>query len=91
MNEPKTKNTLADLRNHLFATLEALQDHDSGMDTARARAICDVSGRIIDSAKVEVEMVRAIGASKPASPRFFSFQEESRELPALVVGRIEGK
>ena len=91
MNEPKTKNTLADLRNHLFATLEDLRDRDSGMDVARARAICDVSGRIIDSAKVEVEMVRAIGASEPASKRFFSLPEESRELPARVVGRIEGK
>ena len=91
MNEPKLKNTLADLRNHLFETLEELRDPASRMDTARARAICDVSGRIIDSAKVEVEMVRAIGASEPASKRFFSLQEESRELPARVVGRIEGK
>ena len=64
MNEPKTKNTLADLRNHLFATLEALQDRDSGMDVARARAICDVSGRIIDSAKVEVDYLKATGQDR---------------------------
>lgn len=91
MSEPKLKNTLADLRNHLFETLEELRDPASRMDTARARAICDVSGRIIDSAKVEVDMIRAIGASEPASKRFFSLQEESRELPDRVVGRIAEK
>lgn len=91
MSEPKLKNTLADLRNHLFETLEELRDPASRMDLSRARAICDVSGRIIDSARVEVDMVRAIGASEPASKRFFSLQEESRELPARVVSRIEGK
>ncbi len=89
--QPQTKNTLKDLRDHLFATLEDLRDRDSGMDPARARAICDVSGRIIDSAKVEVEMVRAIGGSKPASDRFFGLPDESRELPARVVGRIAEK
>lgn len=91
MSEHRTKNTLADLRNHLFATLEDLRDRDSGMDVARAREICNVSGKIIDSAKVEVEMVRAIGASEPASKRFFAFPEESRQLPPHVVGQIEGK
>lgn len=36
------KNQLTDLRNHLFATLEALQDDDKPMDIERAKAICQV-------------------------------------------------
>ena len=51
-----------DLRNHLFATLEALQDEENPMDIARARAISEVAGKLIDSAKVEVEFIRATDA-----------------------------
>ena len=34
------KNKMTDLRNHLFATLEALQDTDNPMEIERAKAIC---------------------------------------------------
>lgn len=55
------KNKIEDLRNHLFATLEALQDEDKPMDIERARAVADVSRVLIDSAKVEVEFLRVTG------------------------------
>ncbi len=48
------KNTLDDLRNHLFATLEALQDPDKPMEVERAKAISHTGQTIINSAKVEV-------------------------------------
>lgn len=35
------KNRMVDLRNHLFATLEALQDEDKPMELDRAKAIAD--------------------------------------------------
>lgn len=53
------KNKIEDLRNHLFATLEALQDKEQPMDIERARAIADVAQVIVNSAKVEVDFVRA--------------------------------
>lgn len=56
------KNKIEDLRNHLFATLEALQDKDKPMEIERARAVADVSKVLIDSAKVEVEHLRALEA-----------------------------
>lgn len=56
------RNKLDDLRNHLFATLEALQDKDDPMDIDRARAVSDVSGRVIESAKVEVDFLKTTGA-----------------------------
>jgi hypothetical protein len=52
---------IADLRNHLFDTLERLKANDPKMDTDRARAIVEVGQVIIDSARAEVEFMRATG------------------------------
>lgn len=75
------KNKISDLRDHLFATIEALKDEEKPMDVARARAICEVSQAIIDTAKVEIDLVRAVGG-EPGSG-FFLHQEESRDLPQI--------
>jgi hypothetical protein len=56
------KNTIVDLRNHLFATLEALTDKEKPMEIDRARAICSVAGKVIDAAKVEVKFYEVTGA-----------------------------
>lgn len=53
------KTGIDDLREHLFATIEGLRD--GTVDVERARAIADVSGRIIDSAKVEVQFLNVTG------------------------------
>lgn len=68
------KNKVEDLRNHLFATLEALQDEDNPMDLERAKTIAGVAQTVINSAKVEVDYLRATGAVKgsgfiPEEPR----------------------
>lgn len=52
------KNKMVDLRNHLFATLEALQDKDEPMDIERAKTIAGVAQTIINSAKVEVDFLK---------------------------------
>lgn len=74
------QNKIEDLRNHLFETLEALKDKDAPMDIARAKAIADVAQTIVNSAKVEVEMVKAIGAK--GGSKFF----EAPQLPAPNLG-----
>lgn len=56
---PRSK--IEDLRNHLFATLEALQDEEKPMDIDRAKAIADVAQIIVNSAKIEVDFIRATG------------------------------
>lgn len=61
------KNKIEDLRNHLFAALEGLADKDEPMELERAKAIADVAQTIINSAKVEVDYLRAIGATGPAT------------------------
>lgn len=57
------KNKIDDLRNHLFATLEALQDDEKPMDLARAKAVADVARAVIESAKVEVDFLRVTGGT----------------------------
>lgn len=72
------KNKMEDLRNHLFETLEALKDKDDPMDISRARAVSEVAGRLIDSAKVEVEYIRATGQSEGSQ-----FMPAPKATPAL--------
>jgi hypothetical protein len=57
------KNKIEDLRNHLFATIEALADKDEPMDIDRAKAISDVAQTIINSAKVEVDFLNKVGGN----------------------------
>lgn len=82
------KNKLSDLRNHLFETLEALKDTDKPMDLERARAIGEVAQTIINSAKVEVDLVKAVSGSRPGSMEFFGIPEESRQLPDRFLPQI---
>jgi hypothetical protein len=63
------RNKIDDLRNHLFATLEALQDPEHPMELERAKTIADVAQVIVNSAKVEVDFVRVTGRDE-GSTRF---------------------
>jgi hypothetical protein len=64
------KNKISDLRDHLFETLEALKDTDNPMDVDRAKAITNVAQAIINTAKVEVDLVRAVGGDGSAGTFF---------------------
>lgn len=57
-------NKMSDLRDHLFETLEALKDKDAPMDLERAKAVCSVAQTIINSAKVEVDLVKAVSGDR---------------------------
>jgi len=57
----KTPTKIEQLREHLFATLESLRDAEKPMELERARAISDVAQTIINSAKVEVDYIKAVG------------------------------
>jgi hypothetical protein len=80
------KNKMSDLRNHLFATLEALQDHDNPMDINRAKVIADVAQTLINSAKVEVDFIRATD-QVAVSNEFFEVEapmiQESKRLRGI--------
>lgn len=87
-------NHISSVRAHLLATLAELRKPDSKMDVARARAISEVAQTIINSAKVEVEHMRA--TKQTHSPFFAQLAEATpaREQPriAAVVNTFdEGK
>ena len=77
------RNKISDLRDHLFETLEALKDTEKPMELDRAKAICEVSQTIINAAKVEVDLVKAVGGDAPRGG-FFNLPEESRDMPRLL-------
>ena len=53
------QNKIEDLRNHLFETIEGLKD--GSIDNAKAKSITNAAQSIINSAKVEVEFIKALG------------------------------
>jgi hypothetical protein len=57
------RNKIEDLRNHLFATIEALMDDEKPLDIDRAKAVADVAQVIINSAKVEIDFINKVGGT----------------------------
>lgn len=74
------KNKLSDLRDHLFAQLEAVReasDENLQKEVQRAQSVSDIGRVLIDSAKVEIEYFRQIGGENSSS----SFIESKPALP----------
>lgn len=84
--------TVDDLREQLFATLAALRDPTQPLEVARAKAISEVAQTIINTAKLEIDHMRATGADAAASG--FLPAVPSDKLPVGIVGirthRIKG-
>lgn len=55
------RNKLQDVRDHLFAALEGLADKDEPLEVSRAKAIASVAQVIINTAKLELDFIRATG------------------------------
>jgi hypothetical protein len=55
------RNKITDLRDHLFEVLERLKDGEIDIETAQTMA--DVSQVIINSAKIEVDFIKATGSN----------------------------
>lgn len=76
----KTKN-LDDLRSALFDTLEGVKNGTIDLD--KARAINELGKTLTDTAKVEVEYLRAAGGGESA---FIASAIGQDNLPAGIVG-----
>lgn len=76
------KNKLSDLRNHLFETIERLKDGDKAMPLEKAKAIADVAQVIINSAKVEVDYLKA--TDQVQGTGFLDREAQPGALPRLV-------
>ena len=91
----ESKNNLDELREHLFATLRWVKD--GSMDIDRARAVVQVAGVLIDSARVEVDYARVTGETGGSTfisrpPRLVQTKPDAPD-PSIVsrrVHRLEG-
>lgn len=78
--------TIAELRKHLFETIEALKDKEKPMELDRAKTISDVAQTIINSAKVEVDFMRMRGDKGSG---FVPEIPGTPERPRLINGRAQ--
>ena len=76
-------NDINELREHLFSTIRALRDKDAPMDLDRARAVSQVASVLIDSARVEVEMIKTVGGGEGTG--FIPQSKTEAALPAGIV------
>ena len=74
------KNKIQDLRNHLFEAIELLKDDDPKMTIEKAKAIADVSQVIINTAKLEVDFIRATDNLEGFYPSTGFIEMEKKKL-----------
>jgi hypothetical protein len=73
-------NNIDALRATLFATLQAVKD--GSLDLDKARAVNDLAKTIVDTAKVEVDYLRATGGGESS---FISSAVGSTNLPPGIT------
>lgn len=78
------KNSIGDLRNHLFAALEGLADTEHPLDIDRARAIAEVGRVIIETAKAETQFLEVTGGTQGTG--FIAQGEPAPPRPRLASG-----
>lgn len=75
-----------------MATLASLRDRDNPMEPDRARAIAQVAGVMVDSARAEVDYIKATGADRSdfleATPT--ALPTPGNPFPTSVVHRLKG-
>jgi hypothetical protein len=74
-------NNIEDLRAALFATLQGVKD--GSIDIEKAKAVNELGKTLCDTAKVEVEYLKASGGGESA---FLSTAIGNDNLPAGIVG-----
>ena len=84
------------LREHLMATLASLRDRDNPMEPDRARAVAQVASVLVDTAKVEVDYLKATGQDRsnfletPADVTTGRLPGPASPFPTSVVHRLQG-
>lgn len=73
---------ITELRKHLFATLTGVKD--GSIDLDKARAVNEIGKTLVDTAKVEVDYLRATGGGESA---FLDTAIGNENLPEGITGR----
>jgi hypothetical protein len=79
------RNKINDLRDHLFAALERLDNDELSAEELqkeldKAEAVAQIGNVIINSAKIEVEFIKATGMIRTNTDLFKGVQDEPRQL-----------
>lgn len=74
------RNKISDLRDHLFAALERIDNDDLtaeqiSQEVNKAKAIASIGSVLINSAKIEMEYIKATGKLDTASELFKSIND----------------
>jgi len=73
------KVTLADLRDHLFETIELVKDEESSMTETKAKVVATLAQTIINSANTELKYMEMM--EKTTNSDFFPELEEKKVNP----------
>ncbi len=73
---------ISELRRHLFATLAGVKD--GSIDLDKARAVNELGKTLVDTAKVEVDYLRAVGGGEST---FLDTAIGNENLPEGITGR----
>lgn len=74
-------NTIEQLRAELMGTLKDLRNREQPMEPDRARAIAQVAAIIVDSARVEVDYIKAVNGD---SSKFLGEQPKIEGKPPQI-------
>jgi hypothetical protein len=83
-------NDISALRAHLFAAIEGIKNKTLSIE--EAKTISDISQTVINSAKVEVEYIRATGATDAVSSFLPALEAPNTEQTSTgTITRLPGK
>ena len=68
--------TINDLRGDLAETIKALRSGDKDMTVEKAKTISDLAQTMINSAKVEVDMIRTVGRGRMTPTGFVPIEHQ---------------
>lgn len=77
------RNKISDLRDHLFAALERIDNDELtseqiDLEVEKAKAIASIGSVLINSAKVEIDFIKATGRIDTDSELFKSINDPKR-------------
>ena len=84
-------NDINELRTHLFDTLRELRDKENPLDIDRAKAVSEVAKTLIDSARVEVDFIRATGQTNGTG--FIALENGDKHqagAPQSIIDKTKG-
>lgn len=91
---------ITQMREHLMETLASLRDRENPMEPDRARAVAQVASVLVDTAKVEIDYIKAVGADRsdfleaaptvPSLPSASTGPSAHNPFPVSAVHRLHG-